>query len=80
MIYSYLMSRVIRWQVVYLAPGFLPGDAGGMVPEIRHSIPSIGFPLKNLVTLQRDISPRSDRADNEARTSGSGIFIASAIS
>lgn len=61
-------------------PGFLPGAFGGIVPERRQSIPSTGFPSLNLVTLHRDISPRDDRTDSEARTLDSGIPVASAIS
>ena len=62
------------------APGFLPGALGGMVPEIRHSMPSTGFPPMNRVTLQREISPSLDKAVSDALTSERGSFIASAIS
>ena len=62
-------------------PGFLPGAFGGIVPEIRQSIPSTGSPSSlNLVTLHRDTSPRAERSDREARTSASGIPVAAAIS
>jgi hypothetical protein len=60
--------------------GFLPGVAGGYVPAIRQSVPSIFSPSLNFVTLQLDISPCAESADSEVRTSGSGRFMPVAIS
>jgi hypothetical protein len=62
------------------APGFLPGVLGGMDPEMRQRMPSIGFPSSNRVTLQREISPREERSEIEARTDFKGIPVATAIS
>lgn len=59
---------------------FLPGAAGGIYPEIRHSIPSTATPRSKLITLQLETAFVSSSAEIVTRTWASVMPVSFAIS
>ena len=56
-----------------LAFAFLPGPAGGVYPDIRHSSPSIGLPSRNRIERHTTTSPLADSSGTLTRTFASEI-------